>query len=282
MIFKIKTFIAAIGLSAGFGVHAHAAALAMPQVDSLKEQPIMNITNVHTFDDWMKISTLNDIPMLQSEKQLIVNKTDTFWDSANHIQESVAKANETIISPETQIVAPKVVENNEQKPETATPIQDKPEIAVSQQDNSKPQEQTVVENKASAETPDNNNQNNNAVEATTNDNNNNKTIDAQPVVNQNQPKEITVDATAYTASCEGCSGITKTGIDIKANPNAKVIAVDPAVIPLGSKVYVEGYGEAIAGDIGGGINGHEIDVFIPSEQDALKWGRKTITVKILN
>ncbi|MBS4216065.1 MULTISPECIES: 3D domain-containing protein [Neobacillus] len=282
MIFKIKTFIAAIGLSAGFGVHAHAAALAVPQVDSLNEQPVMNITNVQTFDDWMKISTLNDIPMLQSEKQLIINKKDTFWDSANHIQESVVKANETIISPETQIVAPKVVEKNEQKPETAAPIQDKTEIAVSEQDNSKPQEQPVALNKPSAETPDNNNQNNNTIEATTNDNNNNNTIDAKPVENQNQLKEITVDATAYTASCEGCSGITKTGIDIKANPNAKVIAVDPAVIPLGSKVYVEGYGEAIAGDIGGGINGHEIDVFIPSEQDALKWGRKTITVKILN
>lgn len=95
-------------------------------------------------------------------------------------------------------------------------------------------------------------------------------------------KQITVKATAYTASCEGCSGITKTGINIKANPDAKVIAVDPSVIPLGSKVYVEGFGEATAADIGGGIEGKEIDIFIPSEQDAIEFGVQKLKVTILN
>ena len=95
-------------------------------------------------------------------------------------------------------------------------------------------------------------------------------------------KVLTVEATAYTANCEGCSGTTKTGIDLHANPDKKVIAVDPDVIPLGSTVHVEGYGEAIAGDIGGGINGNEIDVFIPSESHAKKWGRKEVKVKILD
>merc|ERR1711974_367282 len=59
-------------------------------------------------------------------------------------------------------------------------------------------------------------------------------------------KEMTVSATAYTAYCAGCSGITRTGIDLRSNPNQKVIAVEPSVIPLGSKVWVEGYGTAIA------------------------------------
>ncbi|MCQ6278499.1 LysM peptidoglycan-binding and 3D domain-containing protein [Bacillus sp. EB600] len=95
-------------------------------------------------------------------------------------------------------------------------------------------------------------------------------------------KEITVRATAYTASCEGCSGITATGIDIKANPNEKVIAVDPSVIPLGSKVYVEGFGEATAADTGGAIKGNRIDVFIPSEQDAINFGVKQVKVTLLN
>ena len=95
-------------------------------------------------------------------------------------------------------------------------------------------------------------------------------------------KEITVDATAYTANCEGCSGITKTGVDLNANPNQKVIAVDPAVIPLGSKVHVEGYGYATAEDIGGGIDGHEIDVFINNQSDALDWGRKQVKVTIID
>jgi len=95
-------------------------------------------------------------------------------------------------------------------------------------------------------------------------------------------KEITVKATAYTASCEGCSGITKTGVNIKDNPNKKVIAVDPSVIPLGSKVYVEGFGEAIAADTGGAIKGNRIDVFIPSEEDAMDFGVQKLTVTILN
>lgn len=95
-------------------------------------------------------------------------------------------------------------------------------------------------------------------------------------------KTMTVSATAYTAYCAGCSGTTATGIDLRSNPNQKVIAVDPSVIPLGSKVWVEGYGEAIAGDTGGAIKGNKIDVFIPSQGEALQWGRKNITIKVLN
>lgn len=95
-------------------------------------------------------------------------------------------------------------------------------------------------------------------------------------------KTMTVSATAYTAYCAGCSGTTATGIDLRSNPNQKVIAVDPSVIPLGSKVWVEGYGEAIAGDTGGAIKGNKIDVFIPSQGAALDWGRKNVTIKVLN
>jgi 3D (Asp-Asp-Asp) domain-containing protein/LysM repeat protein len=92
---------------------------------------------------------------------------------------------------------------------------------------------------------------------------------------------IQVTATAYTASCEGCSGVTATGIDLNQNPNQKVIAVDPNVIPLGTKVYVEGYGEAIAGDTGGAIKGNKIDLYMPHHSDAVSWGRQTVNVTIL-
>lgn len=98
--------------------------------------------------------------------------------------------------------------------------------------------------------------------------------------NEQPTKTLQMEATAYTAYCEGCSGITKTGINLRKNPNLKVIAVDPNVIPLGSKVYVEGYGEAIAGDIGGAIKGNKIDVFIPTTAEAYSWGRRTVTVTI--
>ncbi|WP_330501142.1 LysM peptidoglycan-binding domain-containing protein [Peribacillus frigoritolerans] len=95
-------------------------------------------------------------------------------------------------------------------------------------------------------------------------------------------KEITVSATAYTADCQGCSGTTATGVDLKANPDAKVIAVDPSVIPLGSKVYVEGYGYATAADTGSAIKGNRVDIFVPNEQDAVNWGVKNVKVQILN
>lgn len=94
-------------------------------------------------------------------------------------------------------------------------------------------------------------------------------------------KEITMSATGYTAKCAGCSGITATGIDLNSNPNAKVVAVDPSVIPLGSRVWVSGYGEAIAGDTGGAIKGNRIDLHFPTKEAALGFGRGTVTVKIL-
>ncbi|WP_046174462.1 3D domain-containing protein [Domibacillus indicus] len=94
-------------------------------------------------------------------------------------------------------------------------------------------------------------------------------------------KELTVKSTAYTAYCSGCSGITATGINLKKNPNAKVIAVDPKVIPLGTKVYVEGYGEAVAGDTGGAIKGNKIDVHMSTSQKARNWGVRTVKVQIL-
>ncbi|NHC42389.1 DUF348 domain-containing protein [Bacillus sp. MM2020_1] len=95
-------------------------------------------------------------------------------------------------------------------------------------------------------------------------------------------KEFYVTATAYTAYCNGCSGRTATGLNLRANPNMKVIAVDPRVIPLGTKVYVEGYGYAVAADTGGAIKGYIIDLFMPSNQDCYRWGRKKVKIKILN
>lgn len=94
-------------------------------------------------------------------------------------------------------------------------------------------------------------------------------------------KTISVVATAYTAKCEGCSGITYTGINLNEDRHAKVIAVDPNVIPLGSKVYVEGYGYAVAGDIGGAIKGNRIDIHLPTTQEALNWGVREVKVTVI-
>ncbi len=95
-------------------------------------------------------------------------------------------------------------------------------------------------------------------------------------------KEFYVTATAYTAGCNGCTGITATGINLKANPNLKVIAVDPRVIPLGSKVWVEGYGYAIAGDTGGAIKGNKIDLHMATKAEAYQFGRRQVKIKVMN
>lgn len=95
-------------------------------------------------------------------------------------------------------------------------------------------------------------------------------------------KEFYVSATAYTAYCNGCSGITATGIDLRSNPHLKVIAVDPRVIPLGSKVWVEGYGYAVAGDTGGAIKGMKIDLFMPTTDQAFGFGRRQVRIKVLD
>ncbi|MCQ2008587.1 MAG: 3D domain-containing protein [Sporolactobacillus sp.] len=88
-------------------------------------------------------------------------------------------------------------------------------------------------------------------------------------------KNITVSATSY---CE--LGRTATGFNYKKYPTAKAIAVDPRVIPLGSKVYVPGYGYAIARDVGGRIKGKVIDVHYKTRKQAIKWGRKKIKVRV--
>ncbi|MGW6382939.1 ubiquitin-like domain-containing protein [Peribacillus butanolivorans] len=101
-------------------------------------------------------------------------------------------------------------------------------------------------------------------------------------VNSTSGKEIYVSSTAYTASCKGCSGVTSTGVNLKSNPDAKIIAVDPSVIPMGSKVYVDGYGYAVAADKGGAIKGNRIDVFFSSKNDAYRWGVKKVKIRVLN
>lgn len=90
-------------------------------------------------------------------------------------------------------------------------------------------------------------------------------------------KTLTMESTAYYGH-----GITASGLKPVRNPDGiSTIAVDPNVIPLGTKVYVSGYGLAIAADTGGAIKGNIIDVFLNTHEECMSWGRRQVTVQIL-
>jgi resuscitation-promoting factor RpfB len=88
---------------------------------------------------------------------------------------------------------------------------------------------------------------------------------------------LSMIATAYTAACGGCSGTTAIG----RPAGHGIVAVDPRVIPLGTHMYIPGYGQAIAGDTGGSIHGRRIDLGFNSTAAAYQFGRRPITVYLL-
>jgi len=99
-------------------------------------------------------------------------------------------------------------------------------------------------------------------------------------------KALKMTATAYDATFESCGkkpdhpgyGITYTGLRVRHG----IAAVDPKVIPLGTYLYVEGYGEALAADIGGSIKGNRIDLYLESSEEVARYGRKTVKVYVLD
>ena len=110
-----------------------------------------------------------------------------------------------------------------------------------------------------------------------------------PIVKVVEPAWQTFEATAYIALCNtGCTGITKTGIDVRntiTHKGKRIIAVDPSVVPLGSTVEIrldDGKTiDAIAEDTGGDIKGHRIDLLVSTESIARKFGRQDVKLRII-
>jgi 3D (Asp-Asp-Asp) domain-containing protein len=85
------------------------------------------------------------------------------------------------------------------------------------------------------------------------------------------PGTITVTATGYSLP-----GHTSSGLPVGYG----VVAVDPAVIPLGTRMTIPGYGEGVAADTGSAVTGYTIDLWFPTLADALAWGRRTVTITL--
>jgi len=80
-----------------------------------------------------------------------------------------------------------------------------------------------------------------------------------------------VDTVAYHLP-----GRTASGLPVRKG----VVAVDPVLIPLGTRLFVPGYGRAIAADVGTAIKGRIIDLWMPNDAEARKWGRKSVLITI--
>lgn len=111
-----------------------------------------------------------------------------------------------------------------------------------------------------------------------------KTVDnseaATSADNVSGSKTLTMSATAYSTEANGMGTYSATGINLKQHPSC--VAVDPSVIPLGSIIWVSGYGVSVAGDTGTAIKGNVIDLHFSTVSQSMAWGRRTVTVKILN
>ena len=88
-----------------------------------------------------------------------------------------------------------------------------------------------------------------------------------------EPETVIFEATAYTWT--GHKTATGTW------PTVGTVAVDPKTIPLGSRLYIEGYGEAVAADTGGDIVGNRIDLYMDTEAECWQWGRRQVEVRVI-
>jgi len=86
-----------------------------------------------------------------------------------------------------------------------------------------------------------------------------------------QAYRVKVDAVAYSLP-----GSTALGVPVRKG----VVAVDPKLIPLGTKLHVPGYGPGLAADVGYAIKGRIIDLWFPTLEKAQAWGRRTVTITI--
>lgn len=101
----------------------------------------------------------------------------------------------------------------------------------------------------------------------------------KPINKEENKNHMIMQASAYTKSREEgtYNGITRSGTQVSRG----TVAVDPRVIPLGTKLYIEGYGHATALDTGGGIKYNRIDLYMETKEEAFEFGRREVRVWII-
>ncbi|MCT4783846.1 MULTISPECIES: 3D domain-containing protein [Exiguobacterium] len=111
----------------------------------------------------------------------------------------------------------------------------------------------------------------------------------EDVLDFSAAKQLLVEATAYTNNPEDTITfdgrvLTRSGYDVTDTilyEGMRIIAVDPSIIPLGTRVYVEGFGMAIALDTGSAIKGNIIDIMMDTKEEAVTFGRKPLTIWVI-
>ncbi|WP_156288629.1 PcsB-like coiled-coil domain-containing protein [Oceanobacillus salinisoli] len=241
---------------------------------------VSTVTKIVESDTSLMEQLEDDIKQVEENQQLALEKLDQLntmkleqEEALNEINEQKQQneqSKEALESKRNELTA--LVEELESKDRNLASMESEVKQSIeaakqNEEQKSKP-EQTKVANATTSSSQSANLEHKSKVEDNT------KTNDKK------EEKTFTVTSTAYTVQSAGGSGITYTGINLRKNPNTKVIAVDPSVIPLGSVVHVEGYGYAIAGDIGSAIKGKKIDVYVPTQQAAKNWGVRKVKVTI--
>ncbi|MFT9850508.1 3D domain-containing protein [Aneurinibacillus sp. REN35] len=116
--------------------------------------------------------------------------------------------------------------------------------------------------------------------AAVNRNTNNRTLTRPKKPARSTTMTKVREGMTFTAHASGYTGPGRTKSGTKVRPG--IVAVDTDYIPLGTVLYVEGYGQCRAEDIGGAIKGNAIDLAFATKKEALAWGRRDVEVKVIS
>lgn len=197
----------------------------------------------------------NVVTKLKAEKESIAKQKENLNEENNKLAELKKSNQEKLARLNTSIQEEKLALNKVTEKENQI-VADEAEKARQAEENSRKAREVAVNNSNSSQ---------------------GETLSRGGSISGSFSKTLTMVATAYAGD-----GITASGNPTVRNPNGySTIAVDPRVIAPGSKVYVEGYGYAVADDTGGAIKGNRIDLFMHSEAECNSWGVRTVTVHII-